>query len=53
MNETRALFIEFRVGISGGLEFGLEPKLGLLIGFGGKIKIKWCTCDQMRVYDGI
>ena len=27
MNEIRALFIEFRLGNFGGLEFGLEPKL--------------------------
>ena len=25
----KPLFIEFRLGISGGLEFGLEPKLRL------------------------
>ena len=41
------------LGISGGLEFGLEPKLGLEIDFGAKIKIKWFTCDQMKVHDGI
>ena len=27
MNEMRALFIEFRFGNFGGLDFGLEPKL--------------------------
>ena len=41
MNEMRALFIEFRIGNFGGLELGLELKLGLEIEFGGKIKIKW------------
>ena len=29
MNEMRALFIEFRLGNFGGLDFGLEPKLRL------------------------
>ena len=40
MNEMRSLFIEFRFGISGGLKFCLETKLGLVIDFGAKIKIK-------------
>ena len=29
MNEMKALFIEFRLGNFGGLDFGLEPKLRL------------------------
>ena len=44
MNEMRAIFIEFRLGMSGGLEFGLELKLGLEIGLEAKSKIKWCIC---------
>ena len=29
MNEMKALFIEFRLGNFGGLDFGLKPKLRL------------------------
>ena len=31
MNEMMALFIEFTPEINGGLEFGLEKKVGLVI----------------------
>ena len=49
MNEMKALFIEFRLGKFGGLEFGLEDQLGLELEFGGKLTKEWWL---VKVYGG-